>query len=84
MFITPNDIQPGKYYSLFYYLEIKSFYVLSTGLICSCGPDKFHFLLTENVQYTFEVFFSCFEQVENNIIILFPVTCYITMKNDGN
>ena len=25
----------------------------SIGLICICGPDKFHFLSTENVTYTF-------------------------------
>ena len=28
----------------------------STGLISNCGPDKFHFLSTENVQYTFHDF----------------------------
>ena len=28
----------------------------STGLICICGPDKFHFLSTKNVTHAFHVF----------------------------
>ena len=28
----------------------------STGMICICGPDKFHFLPTENVSYIFHDF----------------------------
>lgn len=36
----------GQYYSLFYYLEISSQY----------RTDKFHFLSTKNVLYTFQDF----------------------------
>ena len=37
----------------------------STGLICICGADEFHFLSTENVTYTFHDFGMLHTNAEN-------------------
>ena len=57
MFITPNHIQAN---TIPCFISKKSKFQISTscstGLICICGPDKFHLLSTENVTYTFRDF----------------------------